>query len=124
MQQLTARLRELDLGVLGPEYSAEFSYYVPGETADVIVDGVLSHTIPAETTRVVTHGPTYELCANLGDVSAHTFVYAPLSALADEDPLHPDRDAIEMIVAAWYQVLRATGPVHGMKAKMYRRYLE
>jgi hypothetical protein len=73
---------------------------------------------------VVTHGDTYVIQVIFDGRSTESSAYAPLSALRYEDPEHPDRDQIAKLMTAWYEVFRALGPVRGIKAKLYRPYLE
>jgi hypothetical protein len=116
-------LEALELGELGPEYSANRSWSVPGETAKVIgPSGEVLREVPAETARVVTHGGHYGLWyRDRGRVD--TTVYAPFSAL-DNDPDHPNRGEIRKILTAWYLVLKTTGPIADAKAGEFKPYVE
>ena len=119
-KKLLADLRALDLGSLEPHYSAEYSFSDPTAETRVTTDSGQSYTTPAEVTRIVTHGATYRLHVALDDASTDSFVYAPFEALEQEAPGHPDRAAIARVLAGWYYVLKAIGPVNGFKARMFR----
>ena len=118
--KLLGRLRALDLGTLRSDYSAQYSYADPTTESRVINESGESHTTAAEVTRVVTHGATYRLRVILDGTSVDSVVYAPFSALEWKDPEHPDRAAISKIIAAWYYVLKAVGPVNEFKPRMFR----
>jgi len=119
---LFADLDKLQLSQLAAEYSAERSWFVPGETAKVIEASGEVHEVPAETTIIITHGEHYGLSYR-AESSVTTTVYAPFAAL-DDDASHPNSREIRKIMTAWYLVLKATGPIGGVSAKCLKPYKE
>jgi len=120
---LVARLRELELETLERQYSAQHTFLHPTETTLAVPAQGEEYRIPAETTRVVTHGDTYEIRISIENASVESSVYAPLATLSYDNPQHPDRQRIATLMTVWYEVLRATGPIRGIKTKQYRPYL-
>ncbi len=121
---LFSSLRDLKLETLTRRYSAQHTFLHPTERTQVVPAEGDPYLIPAESTRVVTHGDTYVIEVVLDGLSVESSVYAPFVALRYENPEHPDRDQIVKLVTAWYEVFRATGPVRSIEAKLYRPYLE
>jgi len=108
-KRLVELMQAASLESLKSHYSAGYS--VPSEDPDEFF------------ARVVTHGDNYRIRLDIGDLKVDSAVYAPLSALSQQDPSHPQREEIRKIVEAWYHLLRVVGPVDGYRAKEYRRWV-
>lgn len=117
---LIESLKGLELGELRAEYSAEFSYRSSTEVTTVTRSDGTSHTIPAEVHKIITHAAKYGLRFTTNETHAVSEIYAPFQALEWKDPEHPDRAAIARFLRAWYFVLDAVGPVHGLTADSFR----
>jgi hypothetical protein len=118
LDELLSRLRNLQVGELQTEYSAEHTYTDPNEARSVVRDGKVFY-LGGEVTRVVTHGPTYRVQITTEDLTVDTSVYAPLSALEYKDPQHPDRADILRFIEAWLSIVEVVGGIDGFDASGY-----